>query len=40
MISLAHENFEEQNKVFETSMMIVNYFIIIININSYYNYIV
>ena len=40
MISLAHENFEEQNKVLETSTMIVNYFVVIITINAYYNYIV
>jgi hypothetical protein len=43
MISLAHENFEEQNKVLETYTMIVNYFfiiIIIITMNAYYNYIV
>ena len=40
----AHENFEEQNKALESSTIIINYCIIIINahynciINAYYNY--
>jgi len=32
---VAHENFEEQNKVLETSTMVVNYFVVIV-INAYY----
>jgi hypothetical protein len=40
MISLAHENFEEQNEALETSTMIVYYFVVIITMNAYYNYIV
>ena len=37
--SCANGNFEEQNKVSESSIIIINYFIIII-INAYYNYII
>jgi hypothetical protein len=33
----AHGNFEQQNKVSESSVIIINYCIIII-INAYYNY--
>ena len=36
MLSWAHGNFEEQNKVLETSIIIINYCTIIIN--AYYNY--
>jgi hypothetical protein len=35
ILSGAHENFEEHNKVLESSIIIINYFIII---NAYYNY--
>jgi hypothetical protein len=34
IISRIHENFEEQNKVLEPSIIIINYYIIII---AYYN---
>jgi hypothetical protein len=37
ILSCAHWNFEEQNKVLESSI-IINYFIIIIN--AYYNYMI
>jgi hypothetical protein len=33
----AHGNFEEQNKVLESSTVIVNYRIIVINISAFYN---
>jgi len=34
----ANGNFEEQNKIFEPSITIINYGIIIINTYVYYNY--
>ena len=37
IFSRAHGNFEEQNYVFESSINIINYCIII---NAYYNYII
>ena len=36
ILSRAHGNFEEQNKVLESSIIIINYFVFIIN--KYYNY--
>jgi hypothetical protein len=37
ILSRAHENFEEQNTVLESSIIIINSFIII---NAYHNYII
>ena len=37
-ILCAHENFEEQNKALESSIIIINYYIIIIN--ACYNYVI
>ena len=36
----AHGNFEEQNKVLVPSIIIINHCIIIIIINTHYNYII
>jgi len=38
ILSCAHWNFEEQNKVLESSIISINYLIIVIN--AYYNYII
>ena len=38
ILSCAHEDFKEQNKVLESSITIINY--CIITINSYYNHII
>jgi len=40
ILSRAHGNYAEQNKILQPSIIIINYCIIIIIINAYYNYII